>query len=57
MSCRSPTNVILAERERAPFPAHCESLPIGREYRFVNTAQLCSGVTLSRGRWKDREGT
>jgi hypothetical protein len=32
MTCRSPRNVILAERERAPFAAHYESLPIGPGY-------------------------
>jgi hypothetical protein len=46
MSCRSPTNVIVVNRERAPFAAHFESLPIGPEYRSVVTHQLHSGVTL-----------
>ena len=36
MSCCSPRNVIVAKVERVPFAAHCESLPIGREYRFVD---------------------
>jgi hypothetical protein len=39
MTCRSPRNVILAERERAPFAAHYESLPIGPGYRLVDTLQ------------------
>ena len=46
MTCCSPTNVIVAKGERAPFAAHCESLPIGREYRSVVRSQLRSGVTL-----------
>jgi hypothetical protein len=46
MSCCSPRNVIVAQVERVPFAAHCERLPIGTEYRFVDTPQLCSGVTL-----------
>jgi hypothetical protein len=81
MSCRSPRNVIVVNRVRAPFAAyyeslpigpgylivakvermqfalHGESLPIGRAYRFVDTPQLCSGVTLSRGKGRNREGT
>jgi hypothetical protein len=43
---RSPRNVILTKRERAPFATHQESLPIGPEYRSVVTTQLRSGVTL-----------
>ena len=46
MSCCSPRNVIVAQVERVPFAAHCERLPIGREYRLVATHQLRSGVTL-----------
>jgi hypothetical protein len=46
MSCRSPRNVIVVKGERAPFAAHYESLPIGREYRSVATLRLHSGVTL-----------
>jgi hypothetical protein len=46
MSCCSPKNVIVAKGDRAPFGAHCESVPMGREYRFVDTPQLRSGVTL-----------
>ena len=46
MSRCSPRNVIVAKRTRAPFAAHEESLPIGREYRSVGTPQLRSGVTL-----------
>jgi hypothetical protein len=42
----SPRNVIVAQVERVPFAAHCKSLPIGREYRFVDTPHLCSSVTL-----------
>ena len=46
MSCRSPRNVIVVNREQAPFAPRCESLPIGREYRSVATLRLRSGVTL-----------
>jgi hypothetical protein len=46
MSSRSPRNVIVAQVERVPFAAHYEPLPIGREYRFLDAVQLCSGVTL-----------
>jgi hypothetical protein len=46
MSGCSPRNVIVAQVERVPFAAHCERLSIGREYRFVYTPKLCSGVTL-----------
>jgi hypothetical protein len=42
----SPRNVIVANREQAPFAVHFESLPIGPEYRSVVTHQLHSGVTL-----------
>jgi hypothetical protein len=45
-SC-SPSNVIVAKGERAPFAAHCESLPIGREYRSVDRPhELCPSVSL-----------
>ena len=37
MACRSPRNVIVADRERAPFAEYLESLPIGPEYRSVVT--------------------
>ena len=60
MSCRSPRNVIVAKGERAPFARHCESLPIGREYRPVDTpdsVRACLYVSLSRGKERDREGT
>jgi hypothetical protein len=46
MACRSPRNVIVAHVEGVPFAAHCERLPIGREYRFVDTLRLRSGVSL-----------
>jgi hypothetical protein len=46
MSCHSPRNVIVVNRERAPFAAPYESLAIGLEYRSVDTHQLRSGVTL-----------
>ena len=46
MSCRSPRNVIVVNREQAPFAAHCERLPIGSEYRSVDAPQLHFGVTL-----------
>jgi hypothetical protein len=41
----SPGNVIVANREQAPFAVHFESVPIGPEYRSVVTHQLHSGVT------------
>lgn len=44
VSRRSPRSVIVAQLERVPFAAHYERLPIGREYRFGDTSQLCSGV-------------
>ena len=46
MSCCSSRNVIVAKGERGSFAANYESLPIGRQYRFVDTPQLCSSVTL-----------
>ena len=47
MACRSPRNVILVKRERAPFAVHYESLQIGPGYRFAATLPLRSGVSLS----------
>jgi hypothetical protein len=38
MSYCSPRNVTVAKVEQA-FVAHCESCPIGREYRMVETPQ------------------
>jgi hypothetical protein len=46
MAARWPSNVIVVNRERAPFAAHCKSLRIGRGYRSVATLRLRSGVTL-----------
>jgi hypothetical protein len=46
MSGCSPRNVIVAQVERVPFAAHCERLPIRREYRFVDAPKIRSGVTL-----------
>ena len=46
MSCCSARNVTVVKGERAPFAAHCESLPIGRGYRSLATLRLRSGVTL-----------
>ena len=62
VTCRSPRNVILAERERAPFAAHYESLPIGPGYRFANgpaksLPRACLYVSLPREKERDREGT
>ncbi len=31
--CRPPENVIHAKGERVPSAAHCESIPLVREYR------------------------
>ena len=56
MICRSPRNVIVVKGEQAPFAAHCESLPIGREYRFVDTPRLRSGVTLRDPIEREGEG-
>ena len=57
MTCRSPRNVILAKRERAPFAAQYESLPIGPEYPSVDTSQLCSGVSLRVFTERERDGS
>ncbi len=57
MSDWSPRNVMVAKGERAPFDAHCGSLPIGREYRFVDTPQLGFGVTLRDLIERDGEGS
>jgi hypothetical protein len=58
MSCCSPRNVIVAKGERAPFAAHCESLPIGREYRFVDTPYgLCRSVSLRVFTVREGEGS
>ncbi len=46
MSCCSPNNVIVVNREQSPFAARYESLPIGPGYRPVATPRLRSGVTL-----------
>ena len=66
MSAGSPRNVIVAKRTRAPFAAHGESLPIGRQHRSVDRPdskplRACLYVSLSRGNERgivrDREGT
>jgi hypothetical protein len=57
MSWRSPKNVIVANRATERFAQHCESLPIGREYRSVVTTQLRSGVTLRDLIEREREGS
>ena len=57
MTCRSPRNVILAKRERAPFAVHYKSLPIGPGYRSVVTPQLRSGVTLRVFIVREAEGS
>ena len=46
MSARWPSNVIVVNRERAPFAARYESLAVRPEYRFVATPRVRSGVTL-----------
>ena len=43
MSCRSPKNVIVVNKEQAPFAAHYESLPIGPGYRSVAALRLPFG--------------
>ena len=45
---RSPRNVIVAKRERAPFAAHCESQPIrGLDHRSANVPYgFCPSVSL-----------
>ncbi len=46
MSACSPRNVIVAKGTRA-IGSHCESLPIGDEYRFADgPAKACPGVSL-----------
>ena len=57
MSARSPRNVIVANRERAPFGAHYESLPIGLGYRSVATLRLRSGVSLRVFTEREGEGS
>ena len=53
MTCRSPRTVILAKRERAPFAAHYESLPIGPGY---GSDEGLLTVTLLRGNGREPEG-
>ena len=57
MSGRPPRNVIVINREQAPFAAHYDGPPIEPGYRFVVTPQLRSSVSLPRGKERDREGT
>ncbi len=38
--------MIVTNRERTPFAAHYESLPIGPGYRSVDTPQLGTSVSL-----------
>ena len=53
MSCCSPRSVIFAkEAEREQFAADCESLPIGRAYRSVDSpTSSCQSVTLRDLTW------
>jgi hypothetical protein len=47
MSCCSPKNVIVVNREQALFAARYESLPIGPGYRSMKRLdKTLSGVTL-----------
>jgi hypothetical protein len=47
MSCRSPKNVIVANRATERFARRCENLPLGREYRSVDRpSELCPSVSL-----------
>ena len=56
MSCCSPR--IVAERERAPFAARCESPPIGRECRSVDRPhELCPSVSLRVFTVREGEGS
>jgi hypothetical protein len=57
MTCRSPRNVILVKRERAPFAVHYESLQIGPGYRFAATLRLRSGVSLRVFTVREGEGS
>jgi hypothetical protein len=58
MSSCSPRNVIAATRERGPFTAHCESLPIGRDSRSAGTSDRGpSGVSLRVFIEKEGEGS
>jgi hypothetical protein len=54
MSSRSPKNVAVLYRERAPLAAHHESLPIDRP---VATPQLRSGVSLRVFIVREAEGS
>lgn len=57
MSCCSPRNVIVINREQAPFAAYGENLPIGREYRSAITPRLRSGVSLRVFTEREGEGS
>ena len=57
MSWRSPKNVIVANRATERFAEHCESRPLGREYRSVATLRLRSGVTLRDLNEREEEGS
>ncbi len=59
MSCRSPPNVMAFNRERVPFAAPCERLPIAPGHRSASTFRHHSGVTLRdliERQGRDREG-
>jgi hypothetical protein len=45
-SCCSPRNVIVVNREQAPFAAYCGGLAIGPGYRSANGLDEDSGVSL-----------
>ena len=50
--------MIVAKGKRAPFAAHCESLPIGREYRSVDRPhKLCPSVSLRVFTVREGEGS
>jgi hypothetical protein len=57
MSDWSPRNVIVINREQAPFAVRNESLPIGPEYRSADTPELCSSVSLRVFIVREGEGT
>jgi hypothetical protein len=58
MSCRSPRNVIVVNRERAPLAAHYESLPIGLGYRSVHRShELFPSVSLRVFTVRESEGS
>ena len=57
MTCPSPKNVIVVNKEQAPFAAQYQSPPIGPGYRSVATLRLRSGVSLRVFTEREGEGS